>query len=42
MLLMLTRTQRAALAAAAGQEDRVRRWRRYRAILLLADGQSPS
>lgn len=41
MRLDLTPTDRAALEAAASQERRVRRWRRYQAILLLADGQSP-
>ena len=41
MLLILSPSQRSELEAAAGQEGRVRRWRRYRAILLLADGQPP-
>jgi len=41
MLVILTLADRSALEAAAGQEGRVRRWRRYRAILLLADGQPP-
>lgn len=42
MLLRLTPTQRSDLEAAASQEGRVRRWRRYQAILLLADGQAPA
>lgn len=41
MRVELTPADRSALDAAASQERRVRRWRRYRAILLLADGQSP-
>ncbi len=41
MRLTVTPEQRTALEAAAGHEGRVRRWRRYRAILLLADGQAP-
>ena len=41
MSLVLSDTERAALAAAADDERRVRRWRRYRAILLVADGQRP-
>lgn len=41
MLFTLSPTQRSELDAAAGQERRVRRWRRYQAILLLADGQPP-
>lgn len=42
MLVTVTPADRAALAAAAGQEPRVRRWRRYQAVRLLADGQAPS
>lgn len=41
MDLMLTEPQRTDLAAAAAAEPRVRRWRRYRAVLLLAEGQAP-
>lgn len=41
MLVTLTPAARATLESAATQERRVRRWRRYQAILLLADGQSP-
>lgn len=41
MLLALTPDERHDLDAVAGQERRGRRWRRYQAILLLADGQSP-
>lgn len=36
----LTETQRMELAAAAAGERRVRRWKRYRAILLRGDGLS--
>ncbi len=38
MPLLLTTSQRAALDAAAVTEPRVRRWRRYRAVQLRADG----
>lgn len=38
MPLLLTTSQRAALDAAAVAEPRVRRWRRYRAVQLRADG----
>lgn len=38
MPLMLTETQRAELEAAAAAEPRVRRWKRYRAVLLRGDG----
>jgi transposase len=41
MELMLTERERRALAAAAAAEQRVRRWRRYQAVLLLADGHAP-
>ncbi len=41
MQLILTPTERRDLKAAAAQEGRVRRWRRYHALLLLAAGQSP-
>jgi len=36
----LTAEERAVLAAAEASEGRVRHWRRYRALQLLADGQS--
>src|SRR5688572_11028382 len=42
MELVLSPPQRAALEAAAASERRVRVWRRYRAVLLLADGESPA
>ena len=38
MPLMLTERQRADLAAAATAEKRVRRWKRYRAVLLRGEG----
>lgn len=41
MEITLSVGDRAALAAAAGRERRVRVWRRYRAILLLGEGQTP-
>ncbi len=41
MLIVFAPADRVALAASASQERRVRRWRRYQAILLLADGQAP-
>lgn len=41
MSLVLSHSERAALVAAANSERRVRRWRRYRAILLVADGKRP-
>src|SRR3712207_4889230 len=41
MLVTMTEPQRAELEAAAATEPRVRRWRRYRAVLLLAEGQEP-
>jgi transposase len=40
MPLTLTETQRADLDAAATRETRVRRWRRYRAVLLRAEGMT--
>ena len=40
MVLMLTETQRAELEAAAAAEPRVRRWKRYRAVLLRGEGQT--
>jgi transposase len=42
MEIVLTDEDRAALEAAAAGERRVRRWKRPRAVLLLADGLSPS
>jgi transposase len=39
MEIRLSAAERAALDAAAGTERRVRVWRRYRALLLLGDGQ---
>jgi transposase len=41
MSLVLSDTERAALADAAAHERRVRRWRRFQALLLLADGHRP-
>lgn len=41
MLLILTPAERRALEGATAQEGRVRRWRRFRAILLLSEGQAP-
>jgi transposase len=40
MRLMMTLSQRAELEAAATAERRVRRWRRYRALQLRADGMT--
>lgn len=42
MELALTENQRAELGAAAAAEPGVRRWRRYRAVLLLAEGHAPA
>ena len=42
MEIRLSPRQRADLEAAAASERRVRGWRRYRAVLLLADGQPPA
>lgn len=42
MDLAMTLAQRAALEAAAAGEKRTRRWKRYRAVLLLAEGQTPA
>jgi transposase len=42
MDLELSPWQRADLEAAAASERRVRVWRRYRAVLLLADGETPA
>src|SRR4051794_22125378 len=41
MPLTLTASQRSALDAAAAAEKGVRRWRRYQAVLRLAEGQEP-
>jgi transposase len=41
MEIVLAAEARAALEAAAAGEPRVRRWKRYRAVLLLADGLVP-
>src|SRR5918993_3369936 len=40
MSLVLTPTDRAELEAAAAHEPRVRRWKRYQAMLLRAKGQT--
>jgi transposase len=42
MAFAVTSGERAALAAAEAGERRVRHWRRYRAVGLLADGLSPA
>jgi len=42
MRLTLTETERTELAAAATAEKGVRRWRRYQAVLLLAEGHAPA
>jgi transposase len=42
MEISLSDVDRVALEAAAGQERRVRVWRRYRAMLLLSEGQPPA
>ena len=39
--MVLAADEHAVLVAAAARETRVRRWRRFRAVLLVADGQSP-
>lgn len=41
MSLVLSESDRFALLDAAAHERRVRRWRRYQAVLLVADGKSP-
>jgi transposase len=41
MSLVLSDTERAALVDAAAHERRVRRWRRYQAVLLVANGTRP-
>lgn len=42
MAVTLTPQQRAELDAAVRAEQGVRRWRRYQAVLLLADGDAPA
>jgi len=42
MNVPLTAAQRTELQAAATAETRKRPWKRYQAVLLLADGQSPA
>jgi transposase len=42
MPLMLTESQRFELEAAGAAERGVRRWRRFRAVLLLAEGDAPA
>lgn len=41
MSLILSDSERAALTDAVARERRVRRWRRYQAVLLVADGKRP-
>ncbi len=41
MSLVLSEIERAALTVAAARERRVRRWRRYQTVLLVADGKRP-
>lgn len=41
MSLMLAARERAVLVNAAAREQRVRQWRRYQAVLLVADGKRP-
>ncbi len=42
MSLMFSEIERAALTDAAAHERRVRQWRRYQAVLLVADGFRPA
>ena len=42
MHLAVTESQRIEREAAAAAEPGVRRWRRYQAVLLLAEGQAPA
>jgi transposase len=42
MLVSVTEQERTALGTAAVAERRVRRWRRFQAVLLLATGQHPA
>lgn len=42
MLVQVTDQERTVLETAAAAEPRVRRWRRYQAVLLLATGQPPA
>lgn len=41
MFLVFSESERVALVDAAARERRVRQWRRYQAVLLVADGKSP-
>ena len=41
MSLVLAESERAILVNAAAREQRVRHWRRYQAVLLVADGRRP-
>ncbi|MHB8646346.1 MAG: hypothetical protein ACYDAR_11215 [Thermomicrobiales bacterium] len=41
MSLVLSESERAALLNAAARERRVRQWRRYQAVRLVADGKRP-
>src|SRR4029453_9871229 len=41
MLVQVTDQERSTLATAAAAEPRVRRWRHYQAVLLLAEGSTP-
>ncbi len=41
MVLVLSDTERVALTTAAIHERRVRRWRRFQAVLLVAGGEHP-
>ena len=42
MPLTMTERDRSVVEAAAAAEKNVRRWRRYQAVLLLAEGQAPA
>jgi len=42
MSLMVSEIERAALSDAAAHERRVRQWRRYQAVLLVAEGKRPA
>jgi len=42
MQMVLTEVQRAELEAAVAAETRTRAWKRYQAVLLVADGQTPA
>ena len=41
MFLVLSGSERVALTDAAVRERRMRQWRRYQAVLLVADGKPP-